>query len=186
MTPKDVLRLQFTIEDSLMFPPSVTGKHLEHVRELLGKGPKGSAVNVQEKRMLLLGDLVILTKELTPEELRVCRLRYATPAGLERYHRILRENEVQLTKLGDGSLEMLTPQAETLVRKATMPDGSRAEGYVEVEGKRVKMPTYHQIAQHLGVPTRRIRRWILSALQKIERAIEKVLQNLNQEELHHG
>ena len=132
MTPSHVLMTRFALEAELTCVPSRTGEQCEALREQrqeLGGGRMAKLIAYQ--------DLILLTKDLTSDELRICRLRYGCTAGIEDYQRLVSKWNLQ---------DAMQHQCETPIREvAENPD------LCVVTGTRARLPDFQQIADALSV-----------------------------------
>lgn len=155
-TPAQVLRARFHLEQQLSAPGSLSGYQADRLQMgLSGPSGNGARSNGQDTLRAKLGDLLLLCRRLTPEEEKVCRLKYGTQGQIETYRRHRRPCDM---RPGDG---------EDVVNAKT-----GHEGFVEVEGKRAAYPVREQIAASAGMTARQVKSRLSSAHSKIADAIK--------------
>ena len=155
-TPAQVLRSRFHLEQQLSAPGSLSGYQADRLQMgLSGPSGNGARSNGQDTLRAKLGDLLLLCRGLTPEEEKVCRLKYGTQGQIETYRRHRRPCDMQQ---GDGE-EVIAVKTEY-------------DGYVEVEGKRSRYPVREQIAASAGMTARQVKSRLSSAHSKIADAIK--------------
>lgn len=158
MSPSHVLMTRFALEAELTCVPSRTGEQCEALREQrqeLGGGRMGKLIAYQ--------DLILLTKDLTSDELRICRLRYGCTAGIERYERIVTSHDLEDAERWQG--ETMLPGRMGAV--ADNPDLRK------VVGIRARLPDFQQIAESLPETTaRQVKRLLETARAKVAVAIK--------------
>lgn len=148
MTPAQVLRLRFALEDKLSSPGSMSGYQADRLAAgLSGPSGNGARLNGADRERAHLADLVLLCRDLTESELKIARLKYGTSAGTEVYRRHRRPCDM---RDGDG---------EQVINAVTEHDG-----FVEVEGKRYTLPTTQQVAHWLKCKPIQVR-WMLEVVR---------------------
>lgn len=158
--PAQLLRARYMLEDRLASPGSVSGHQQEQMRSGLGgRPPDGARTNVAEVLRAEFGDLLLLMRDLTVIEQKVCRLRYGTVAGVET-HEALRRAEDVLE--GDGEV--------VVDAKPKDLDGVPMNGWVRTRGLRSRYPSNFEIGQELGLSARQVQRHLEDARSKIETA----------------
>ena len=156
MTPAQVLRARFHLEQQLSAPGSLSGYQADRLAMgLSGPSGNGARSNGQDNLRAQLGDLLLLCRDLTPEEEKVCRLKYGMSGQIETYRRHRRPCDM---RPGDG---------EDVINAKT-----EHEGFVEVEGKRSAYPVREQIAASASMTTRQVKSRLSSAHSKIAAAIK--------------
>ena len=156
LTPTRVLRARFHIEQQLSAPGSLSGYQADRLAMgLSGPSGNGARSNGQDNLRAQLGDLLLLCRDLTPEEETVCRLKYGAQGQIETYRRHRRPCDM---RTGDG---------EDVINTKTEHDG-----FVEVEGKRAAYPVREQIAAGAGITTRQVKSRLSTAHSKIAAAIK--------------
>ena len=157
LTPARVLRARFHIEQQLSAPGSLSGYQADRLAMgLSGPSGNGARSNGQDTLRAKLGDLLLLCRDLTPEEENVCRLKYSMQGQIETYRRHRRPCDM---RPGDG---------EDVINAKT-----EHEGFVEVEGKRAQFPILGDIAAQVGLTKRQVRARLSSAASKITSAIKE-------------
>lgn len=157
LTPARVLRARFHIEQQLSAPGSLSGYQADRLAMgLSGPSGNGARSNGQDNLRAQLGDLLLLCRDLTPEEETVCRLKYGAQGQIETYRRHRRPCDM---RPGDG---------EDVINAKT-----EHEGFVEVEGKISKCPTTKQIAIEAGLTFRQTLSRLESASSKIKSCIRE-------------
>ena len=100
LTPARVLRARFHIEQQLSAPGSLSGYQADRLAlGLSGPSGNGARSNGQDNLRARLGDLLLLCRDLTPEEETVCRLKYGAQGQIETYRRHRRPCDM---RAGDG------------------------------------------------------------------------------------
>ena len=156
MTPAQVLRARFHLEQQLSAPGSMSGYQADRLQMgLSGPSGNGARSNGQDNLRARLGDLLLLCRDLTPEEETVCRLKYGAAGTIETYRRHRRPCDI---RQGDGE-EVIAVKTEH-------------DGYVEVEGKRSKYPVLEVVAKQSGLTVDQVRRRLGNATRKIKEASE--------------
>lgn len=160
-SPRNILIARFALEDRLASAGSKTGQQCQMLAN--GQQPGGGNGSGVERIRIMLADLVLKTRDLTPEELHLCRLRYAsTLGGVALYKR----------KIGIASLEDAERwQGEVLLpmeRDADNPD------LRTVQGVRARWADYRVIAKEAGggLTARQVESRIKSALAKVRKREE--------------
>ena len=156
LTPAQVLRLRFALEDKLSSPGSLSGYQADRLAAgLSGPSGNGARSNGADRERAHLADLVLLCRDLTDAEIKIARLKYGTSTGTEVYRRHRRPCDM---RDGDG---------EQVINAVTERDG-----FVEVEGKRYTLPTTQQLADLLDCKPRRVRVMLEAVRQKIANQIK--------------
>lgn len=176
MSPSQVLLARFALESMLSSVPSVTGRQIEALRNNTQPQRDGWRGDGLERRRQQYADLVLLTRDLNQEELRICRLRYGCTAGIERYERIVTTSDLEDAERWQG--ETMLPGRMGAV--ADNPDLRK------VVGTRARLPDFQQIAQALpeGTTSRQVKRTLESARSKVATAIKWRTFNQTIEERH--
>ena len=157
LTPARVLRARFHIEQQLSAPGSLSGYQADRLAMgLSGPSGNGARSNGQDNLRAQLGDLLLLCRDLTPEEETVCRLKYGAQGQIETYRRHRRPCDM---RAGDG---------EDVINAKT-----EHEGFVEVEGKRAICPAAKKIASECGLTFRQTLSRLESASRKITSRIRE-------------
>lgn len=163
MSPAKVLLCRFSLEAMLASAPSATGKQIEALRDGMQPNKHGWRGDALERKRQQYADLVLLTRDLNPEELRICRYRYGCTAGIERYERIVSTSDMEDAERWQG--ETMLPGRMGAV--ADNPDLRK------VVGTRARLPDFQQIAEALPETTaRQVKRALESARQKVATAIK--------------
>lgn len=162
-SPAKILSLRFALEAALSAPGSLSGPMLEALQAGLGGArPDGARRNAQENLRARLADLTLLCRGLSPEQERVCRLRYGEPGQPRPYRR--------LRRLGD----ILEGDGEELVSlKPTGPSGEPMPGWAEVSGWRAELPSYAAIGATMGLSPGQVRGILDRARSRIAREIRR-------------
>jgi len=156
MTPAQVLRARFHLEQQLSAPGSMSGYQADRLAMgLSGPSGNGARSDGAERLRSQLADLVLLCRGLTAEEELVCKLKYGAAGTIETYRRHRRPCDI---RHGDGE-EVIAVRTEH-------------EGYVEVEGKRSKYPVLEVVAKQSGLTVDQVRRRLGNATRKIKEASE--------------
>lgn len=138
LDPPKALRLRYVLEDRLVAPGSTSGLIAERCRLGLAtrepyQGDGAASVRAD------LADLLLVCRDLTPLEQRVCRLRYGSAAGSVTYEAARKIDEL---REGDGE--------EIIDLRPTSPDGSPMAGWVRVRGIKTRVLTYQEIAEQMA------------------------------------
>lgn len=158
MTPSSVLLARFALEAQLASAPSASGRQIDALREGTQPNKHGWRGDALERRRQQYADLVLLTRDLNPEELRVCRYRYGCTAGIERYERIVSTADMADAERWQG--ETMLPGRLGAV--ADNPDLRK------VVGTRARLPDFGQIAGVVPETTpRMVKRLLESARAKV-------------------
>lgn len=156
MTPAQVLRARFHLEQQLSAPGSMSGYQADRLAMgLSGPSGNGARSDGAERLRSQLADLVLLCRGLTAEEELVCKLKYGAAGTIETYRRHRRPCDI---RQGDGE-EVIAVKTEH-------------EGYVEVEGKRSRYPVLEVVAKQSGLTVDQVRRRLGNATRKIKEASE--------------
>jgi hypothetical protein len=153
--------------------PSASGRQIDALREGTQPNKHGWRGDALERKRQQYADLVLLTKDLNQEELRVCRYRYGCTAGIERYERIVSTSDMEDAERWQG--ETMLPGRMGAV--ADNPDLRK------VVGTRARLPDFGQIADRLNIEAdekgqdpsttaRQVKRLLESARQKVATAIK--------------
>ena len=155
LTPARVLRARFHIEQQLSAPGSLSGYQADRLQMgLSGPSGNGARSNGQDNLRAQLGDLLLLCRDLTPEEETVCRLKYSMPGQIETYRRHRRPCDM---RPGDG---------EDVINAKT-----EHEGFVEVEGIQARTADDRKIAKLLEISVRQVNSRLRAARAKIQRRL---------------
>lgn len=165
MTPARVLLGRFALEAMLSSAPSASGRQIDALREGTQPNRDGWRGDALERRRQQYADLVLLTKDLNADELRVCRYRYGCTAGVESYRRL-----VTKWNLSDA----MEYQCEVPIKEVA----ENADLCV-VEGMRARLPGFQEISAALRgtdadspYTPRQVKRLLESARQKVATAIK--------------
>lgn len=137
-----MLLARFSLEAMLSSAPSASGRQIDALREGTQPNKHGWRGDALERKRQQYADLVLLTKDLNPEELRVCRLRYGCTAGIERYERIVTTSDLEDAERWQG--ETMLPGRLGAV--ADNPDLRK------VVGTRARLPNFQEIAAVCNEP----------------------------------
>lgn len=159
---RKILAMFFALEEQMKNVRSLTGKHLEHLKE--GFSHLGLNQNPSESLQVLYLDISVLLRNLTNDERDVCKLRYGTDGELTTYQKLVPTDHLHRIAYDDGTCELITKQGETLI--TTDPQ----TGHSLVIGWKRKCLTYRQISDILRIPHREIREIDKSACNKIRAA----------------
>lgn len=155
MTPAQVLRARFHLEQQLSAPGSLSGYQADRLAMgLSGPSGNGARSNGQDTLRAKLGDLLLLCRDLTPEEENVCRLKYSMQGQIETYRRHRRPCDM---RPGDG---------EDVINAKT-----EHEGFVEVEGIQARTADDGKIAKLLRISVRQVNSRLREARAKIQRRL---------------
>ena len=155
LTPARVLRARFHIEQQLSAPGSLAGYQADRLAMgLSGPSGNGARSNGQDNLRAQLGDLLLLCRDLTPEEEKVCRLKYGMSGQIETYRRHRRPCDM---RAGDG---------EDVINAKTEHDG-----FVEVEGKQARTADDRKIAKLLQISARQVNSRLREVRAKIQRRL---------------
>ena len=155
LTPARVLRARFHIEQQLSAPGSLSGYQADRLQMgLSGPSGNGARSNGQDNLRAQLGDLLLLCRDLTPEEETVCWLKYSMPGQIETYRRHRRPCDM---RPGDG---------EDVINAKT-----EHEGFVEVEGIQARTADDRKIAKLLEISVRQVNSRLRAARAKIQRRL---------------
>ena len=155
LTPARVLRARFHIEQQLSAPGSLSGYQADRLQMgLSGPSGNGARSNGQDNLRAQLGDLLLLCRDLTPEEETVCRLKYGAQGQIETYRRHRRPCDM---RPGDG---------EDVINAKT-----EHEGFVEVEGIQARTADDGKIAKLLRISVRQVNSRLRAARAKIQRRL---------------
>ena len=155
LTPARVLRARFHIEQQLSAPGSLSGYQADRLQMgLSGPSGNGARSNGQDTLRAKLGDLLLLCRDLTPEEENVCRLKYSLRGQIETYRRHRRPCDM---RPGDG---------EDVINAKT-----EHEGFVEVEGIQARTADDRKIAKLLEISVRQVNSRLRAARAKIQRRL---------------
>ncbi len=104
--------------------------------------------------------LLGLTRDLTPDEMRVCRAHYGSTAGSVQYE--------DLRKVGD----LAEGDGEDVIDVRPMdPAGQPLGGeWVKVRGVRARYPSWEETGRALGLTSRQVQRHLEEARAKVETA----------------
>ena len=162
-SPAKILSLRYALEAALSAPGSLSGPMLEALQAGLGGSrPDGARRNTQEDLRARLADLTLFCRALSPEQERVCRLRYGEPGQPKPYTRLRRLCDI---REGDGEeISSLRPQG---------PDGEALPGWAEVSGWRAELPSYQDIGQAMGLTPGQVRGILDRARSRIAREIRR-------------
>ncbi len=173
MKARRVLSVYFLLENELTNISSLTGAQLEQLRDrLFPKRMIHTDTRIDQLRIEFV-DLSLLLRELTKEEMDICRLRYGRRVGIRNYERFVPIHDVQKVYFFDGSIEMLTKQGESLVDLATLPNGEEIKGWATVSGRAAKQMTFEDIAKALNLSLKQVRQLCTSACEKVAKALRK-------------
>lgn len=156
-TPARVLLGRFALEAMLSSAPSPSGPQLDALRNGTTPNRDGWRGDALERRRQQYADLVLLTKDLSTEEMRVCRLRYGCTAGVEQYQRLV--TKWNLSDAMQHQCEVPTKEV------ADNPD------LCVVEGTRARLPGYQEIARAVGISERQVKSRLDGAAAKVRRSI---------------
>lgn len=155
LTPARVLRARFHLEQQLSAPGSLSGYQADRLAMgLSGPSGNGARSNGQDNLRAQLGDLLLLCRDLTPEEEKVCRLKYGMQGQIETYRRHRRPCDM---RAGDG---------EDVINAKT-----EHEGFVEVEGIQARTADDGKIAKLLRISVRQVNSRLREARAKIQRRL---------------
>ena len=155
LTPARVLRARFHLEQQLSAPGSLSGYQADRLAMgLSGPSGNGARSNGQDNLRAQLGDLLLLCRDLTPEEETVCRLKYGAQGQIETYRRHRRPCDM---RAGDG---------EDVINAKT-----EHEGFVEVEGIQARTADDGTIAKLLRISVRQVNSRLREARAKIQRRL---------------
>ena len=155
LTPARVLRARFHLEQQLSAPGSLSGYQADRLAMgLSGPSGNGARSNGQDNLRAQLGDLLLLCRDLTPEEEKVCRLKYGMSGQIETYRRHRRPCDM---RAGDG---------EDVINAKTEHDG-----FVEVEGKQARTADDRKIAKLLQISARQVNSRLREVRAKIQRRL---------------
>ena len=155
LTPARVLRARYHIEQQLSAPGSLSGYQADRLAMgLSGPSGNGARSNGQDNLRARLGDLLLLCRDLTPEEETVCRLKYGAQGQIETYRRHRRPCDM---RAGDG---------EDVINAKT-----EHEGFVEVEGIQARTADDGKIAKLLRISVRQVNSRLREARAKIQRRL---------------
>jgi len=145
---QEVLRQRFQLEAALASCPSPTGS-----MQSPQTTPRLAAEPARERLALL----VLLTRDLTPLEEDVCRLRYAGPAGgYARHDGVVRSADAQLRQLVPDALpELLTREGDVVTAVVRDEQGALTD-FFAVEGIRAKPMGWADIAERLSLEDGRV------------------------------
>lgn len=135
-----MLRARYLLESRLTSAGSTSGIVAERARLGLATRPEGGyqgggGDTVRQELGWLLG----LCRGLNEQEERVCRARYAAPAGSVGYERLVRVSDMVE---GDGE-DIIDVRPKDL-------DGKPQDGWVLVRGVKSRLPSYQEVAAHLA------------------------------------
>lgn len=160
ITPTEILVARYALESRLTAPASVSGHQEDLARLGVGGKPQdGGRINTAEIERARLADLLLLCRDLSQAEEKVCRARYGEVNGSEAYRCIRRLCDM---REGDGE--------HVVSARAIGPDGKPLDGYVQVHGERGKRPDFGVIADSLGIKASLVRRLLTRARDKVEQA----------------
>lgn len=142
MSPAKVLLCRFSLEAMLSSAPSASGRQIDALREGTQPNKHGWRGDALERKRQQYADLVLLTKDLNPEELRICRYRYGCTAGIERYERIVTAHDLEDAERWQG--ETMLPG-----RMGAVPDNPDLR---KVVGTRARLPDFQEIARVMSRP----------------------------------
>lgn len=158
LSPSQVLLARFALESMLSSVPSVTGRQIDALRNEVGSSP--AEVTAHEKYM----EKLWLTRDLTPAELRACRLHLdSSDAGIERYERIVAAHEIEDVEKWQG--ETMLPG-----RMGAVPDNPHLR---KVVGVRARRPSFQEVGKEMGITTKQAQGLIGSALAKVAAALRQ-------------
>ena len=162
LKPAQVLLARYLLQAQLSSPGSIQGHQAEQLRlGLAARGDRGGRPDVQDELRARLATLLLLCRDLTNEEETACRLRYGCVAGSEVYQAARRPCDMHE---GDGE--------EIVSMTCSDAAGEPMEGFVEVRGRRARLPGYEQIGAAMGVPAPRVRTLLEDARSKVSNAIK--------------
>ncbi len=173
--PGAVLLQRFALEAELCSVPSRTGEQCAALAE--ARQPEGPG---RMAKLAEYGDLLLLTRDLNPDEMHLCRLRY----GLQPEATHLATEQCRAAGIQPPTVEVHTRNAtswelddlekwtaETLVpgREGMVPGNPDLR---KVRGYRHRLPSYEDLAQETGKSIREVIRTLSGALQKVAVAIQ--------------
>jgi len=173
---RDVLMERFRTEVELAAPPSPSGKQLEQMR--CGTGSDDSRLyyrsQVADRLKIQHADAVLLSRDLTPLEVEVCRLRYWFVEAHETYQRNVTDDD--LHPIRDEEEPWIPPTiathgGERKVHAAVDANGQRVDGRSVVRGTRARLTSFETIGRVLDLSPRQVRRLLEFAHDKIRRRI---------------
>lgn len=167
---QEVLRQRFQLEAALASCPSPTGS-----MQSPQATPRLSAEPARERLALL----VLLTRDLTPLEEDVCRLRYAGPAGgYAKHEGVVRSADAQLRELVPDALpELLTREGDAVTAVVRDEHGALTDFYA-VEGIRAKPMGWAEIGAVLGISAREAAGLAGEAIHKASFTIRRIYAGL--------
>lgn len=167
LTPSNVLRLKFNLEEQMLYINSPLGNQLSRLKQGTQSSEFGTQKLAWEKRPVLLSDLHLLTRSLTSQELQVCRLRYKGGNGVQNYIKLVSSSDLIRYDFPDNTAQLLTIDGEEPISlKALLKSDGPVT--IEVRGKKAKMASFSQIASHLNITARAAKTIFYTALAKIK------------------